>query len=92
MKIFKDLLIRESNQTGFRAEILEKVWQLMNVLEGINAHPYLQERLVLKGGTALNLFVFDLPRLSVDIDLNYIGSEFAGFSIVASYFPKPLES
>ncbi len=75
MKIFKDLLIRESDQTGFRAEILEKVWLLMNILEGINAHPYLQERLVLKGGTALNLFVFDLPRLSVDIDLNYVGME-----------------
>ena len=73
MKIFKELLIRESNQTGFRPEILEKVWQLMNILEGINAHPYLQERLVLKGGTALNLFVFDLPRFSVDIDLNYVG-------------------
>ena len=75
MKIFKELLIREADQTGFRAEILEKVWHLMNVLEGINAHPYLQERLVLKGGTALNLFVFDLPRLSVDIDLNYIGMQ-----------------
>ena len=25
-------------------------------------------------GTALNLFVFDVPRLSVDIDLNYIGA------------------
>jgi predicted nucleotidyltransferase component of viral defense system len=36
--------------------------------------PYLKERLVLKGGTALNLFYFDeVPRLSVDIDLNYIG-------------------
>lgn len=73
MKISKELLIRESSRTGFRVEILEKVWHLMNVLEGINAHPFLQERLVLKGGTALNLFVFDLPRLSVDIDLNYIG-------------------
>ena len=30
--------------------------------------------MVLKGGTALNLFVLDLPRLSVDIDLNYIGA------------------
>jgi predicted nucleotidyltransferase component of viral defense system len=30
--------------------------------------------LALKGGTALNLFVFELPRLSVDIDLNYIGA------------------
>ena len=27
----------------------------------------------MKGGTALNLFIFDLPRLSVDIDFNYIG-------------------
>ena len=25
-------------------------------------------------GTALNLFLFDLPRLSVDIDLNYVGA------------------
>lgn len=73
MKISKELLIRESSRTGFRMEILEKVWHLMNVLEGINAHPFLQNRLVLKGGTALNLFIFDLPRLSVDIDLNYIG-------------------
>jgi predicted nucleotidyltransferase component of viral defense system len=25
----------------------------------------------LKGGTALNLFIHDLPRLSVDIDVTY---------------------
>jgi hypothetical protein len=30
--------------------------------------------MALKGGTALNLFVLDFPRLSVDIDLNYVGS------------------
>lgn len=29
----------------------------------------------LKGGTAINLFVRDLPRLSVDIDLTYLGDE-----------------
>lgn len=29
----------------------------------------------LKGGTAINLFVRDLPRLSVDIDLTYLGRE-----------------
>lgn len=33
----------------------------------------LNGKLVLKGGTALNLFIFNLPRLSIDIDLNYIG-------------------
>ncbi|MDN3507233.1 MAG: nucleotidyl transferase AbiEii/AbiGii toxin family protein [Simkaniaceae bacterium] len=74
MKISKNSLLRQSGETGFRAEILEKVWRLMNVLEGIQEHPFLQDRLVLKGGTALNLFIFDLPRLSVDIDLNYIGA------------------
>ena len=26
----------------------------------------------LKGGTAINLFVRDMPRLSVDIDLTYL--------------------
>jgi predicted nucleotidyltransferase component of viral defense system len=26
----------------------------------------------LKGGTAINLFIRDLPRLSVDIDLTYL--------------------
>jgi len=36
-------------------------------------HPFLNTRLVLKGGTAINLFYLDLARLSVDIDLSYIG-------------------
>jgi predicted nucleotidyltransferase component of viral defense system len=31
--------------------------------------------LALKGGTAINLFVQDLPRLSVDIDFSYTGLE-----------------
>jgi len=66
-------LMREANETGFRTEIMEKVWHLMAILDGISVHPFLKDRLVLKGGTALNLFFFDLPRLSVDIDLNYIG-------------------
>ena len=29
----------------------------------------------LKGGTAINLFVRDMPRLSIDIDLTYIPIE-----------------
>lgn len=29
----------------------------------------------LKGGTAINLFIRDLPRLSVDIDLTYLPTE-----------------
>jgi predicted nucleotidyltransferase component of viral defense system len=34
----------------------------------------LSEAIALKGGTAINLTIFDLPRLSVDIDLDYCRS------------------
>jgi predicted nucleotidyltransferase component of viral defense system len=34
-----------------------------------------ENSLALKGGTAINLFVSDMPRLSVDIDLTYINWE-----------------
>lgn len=39
--------------------------------------PYIakEETFALKGGTAINLFVRNLPRLSVDIDLTYLGFE-----------------
>lgn len=62
-----------SQNTGFRAEILEKVLLLMDLLAVFANDHILKNNLVLKGGTALNLFYLNLPRLSVDIDLNYIG-------------------
>ena len=74
MKVSRERLTSESQATGFRPEVLEKVIHLLNLLEGFNRHPFLKGRLALKGGTALNLFLFDVPRLSVDIDLNYIGA------------------
>jgi predicted nucleotidyltransferase component of viral defense system len=74
MKISRRRLLDEAQATGFRPEVLEKVIQLLNLLQGFNRHPFLKGKLALKGGTALNLFLFDLPRLSVDIDLNYIGA------------------
>ena len=43
---------------------------LVRLLEAVRTHPFLGPRMALKGGTALNLFVLDLPRLSVDIDMN----------------------
>ncbi|MFH1436375.1 MAG: nucleotidyl transferase AbiEii/AbiGii toxin family protein [Pseudomonadota bacterium] len=46
----------------------------LEILDTARSHPFLKERVALKGGTALNLFVLDVPRLSVDIDLNYIGA------------------
>lgn len=67
-------LMREAAKTGFQKEPLEKVIRLSELLESLRSHPFLKPRIALKGGTALNLFVFDVPRLSVDIDLNYIGA------------------
>lgn len=72
MIVSSETLVKEAG--GFRPEIFEKVLYLLHLLDFLHRHPYLKNRLVLKGGTALNLFEFDLPRLSVDIDLNYIGS------------------
>jgi predicted nucleotidyltransferase component of viral defense system len=72
MKISREKLLSEAETTGFHEEVLEKVIQLLNLLAGFRSHPFLKGRLALKGGTALNLFMFNLPRLSVDIDLNYV--------------------
>jgi hypothetical protein len=60
--------------TGFKTDVIEKVLQLLNLLNKLNSHPFLKDKFALKGGSALNLFVFNIPRLSVDIDLNYIGA------------------
>jgi predicted nucleotidyltransferase component of viral defense system len=54
--------------------MLEKVIHLLHLLSVFQTHPFLKGRWALKGGTALNLFLLDVPRLSVDIDLNYVGA------------------
>jgi len=90
VKISKERLITEAETTGFRPEVLEKVIQLLNLLKRFYSHPFLKRKLVLKGGTALNLFIFDLPRLSVDIDLNYIGA--ASRDVMLAERPKVEEA
>jgi predicted nucleotidyltransferase component of viral defense system len=74
MNLTPQEMAREVAATGFGAEPLEKVFRLMALLDALNSHPFLKTRTALKGGTALNLFHFDVPRLSVDIDLYYIGA------------------
>ena len=59
---------------GFDERVVEKVLHLVHLLNTLNSHPSLRGKWVLKGGTALNLFVLPHPRLSVDIALNYIGA------------------
>ncbi|MEM6537364.1 MAG: nucleotidyl transferase AbiEii/AbiGii toxin family protein [Pseudomonadota bacterium] len=62
-----------------REEYAEQVRLLVQVL------PVVAEEAVfaLKGGTAINLFYRDLPRLSVDIDLNYLPVEDRQTSLAA---------
>jgi predicted nucleotidyltransferase component of viral defense system len=72
--ISRDRLIKERKVTGYRLEMIEKVVWLIQMLNSISEDSYLKDRLALKGGTALNLFHFNLPRLSVDADLNYMGN------------------
>ena len=67
-------LQRLAGETGYQPDTLAKVLRLLDLLDEIAGDPILSERLVLKGGTALNVFHLDFDRLSVDIDLNYIGA------------------
>lgn len=66
---------KKAEELGFIRDTLEKVTRLADILEYFNTNPLLQESLALKGGTAINLTIFNLPRLSVDIDLDYIKTD-----------------
>lgn len=61
-----------AEELNFNKATLEKVYRLIDVLNFINTDHTLKDMLVLKGGTALNLLYFNLPRLSVDIDLDFV--------------------
>ncbi|MCI0484035.1 MAG: nucleotidyl transferase AbiEii/AbiGii toxin family protein [candidate division NC10 bacterium] len=75
MRYSREYLERLAAQTGYRPDALEKVLRLERFLNQISRHPFLGTRLVLKGGTAVNLFFYGkAPRLSVDLDFNYIGA------------------
>ncbi len=66
---------RVAAETGFRPEIVEKVLRLRGILVRLDRHELTRGAWLLKGGTALNLLHLDVPRLSVDIDLNYVGAQ-----------------
>jgi len=61
-----------SKKTNFQRDTLEKAYRLENLSREINRHPELKEGLVLKGGTAVNFLYFRYPRLSIDLDFNFI--------------------
>ena len=74
MRLSREGYLAASAATGFLPETLEKVVRLGEMLGLIFEHPYLQSRVLLKGGTALNLMLEAPRRLSVDIALNYVGA------------------
>ena len=71
MKYNKQLLGRQSKEFGFIRDTFEKVIRLTDILQFFEGDSLLFDSLALKGGTAINLTMFKLPRLSVDIDLDY---------------------
>lgn len=73
------MIVREEVESvavasGFRADSVEKVMRLCRILGRLGDHPTTRGQWLLKGGTALNLLHLDVPRMSVDIDLNYVGA------------------
>lgn len=74
MRPDRELVRQVAAERRFGEGIVEKALCLLALLQELTRHPYLKSRLVLKGGTALNLFYWDCPRLSVDVDLNYTGA------------------
>lgn len=71
MSVDPALVQRIAKETGFREYVVEQILHLKSMLKMINDDPLLRGRLILIGGTAINLFDKDMPRLSVDIDLDY---------------------
>lgn len=69
----KDLELIQKEYDFIRIDELEKVLRLTDLLEMVYEDRHLSKHFLLKGGTAINLLWLDLPRLSVDIDLNYVG-------------------
>lgn len=49
---------------GFLRDTFEKVLRLKEILSYFNNEEFLKEHILLKGGTAINLMLFSLPRLS----------------------------
>lgn len=75
MRVDPVLVRRIAGDAGFRPTTLEKVARLEDILREISQHPEFGPHLALKGGTAINFVLLpEAPRLSVDIDLDYIGA------------------
>lgn len=70
MEFSKQYLSQMAQETNFIKDTLEKVLRLSDILKFLNNDIVFKGKLALKGGTAINLTSVELPRLSVDIDLD----------------------
>ena len=62
---------RKASELGFARDAFEKMNRLTEILQYIHSNEDLKTYLALKGGTAINMTFFNLPRLSVDIDFDF---------------------
>ena len=65
-------VVKIAKETNIINHRRRKGYEPCNILEFVFTSKW-KDKLVLKGGTAINLFYRELPRLSVDIYLYYIG-------------------
>ncbi|MCD8295586.1 MAG: nucleotidyl transferase AbiEii/AbiGii toxin family protein [Clostridia bacterium] len=75
-KLSRDLYVKKfASKKHFsgkeKQDNFEKACRLIEILDFIFTQ--WSDKFVLKGGTAINLFYHNEPRLSVDIDLDYVG-------------------
>jgi len=61
MDYIKSEISKLANERGFITDTFEKVLRLTEILKFINQDNFLKDLLVLKGGTAINLLLFNTP-------------------------------
>lgn len=71
MEYSKQYMAELATKTNFIKDTLEKVLRLSEILKFLNEDEIFKGNFALKGGTAINLMFENLPRLSVDIDLDF---------------------
>jgi predicted nucleotidyltransferase component of viral defense system len=69
----KTALGKKARAYGFSRDTFEKMSRLVEVLRFLNGAGEIEACLALKGGSAINIAILNLPRLSVDIDLDFCG-------------------
>ena len=73
MRLSKEELISISEERDLPTNPVERMIRLFDILETFAGDDFMGSRMALVGGTALNAFHAALPRLSVDIDIHYLG-------------------